>query len=289
MGAMQACNVPVCELGEGIFWHPERGSFCWFDILGKKLYEQVNDGPVRVIDCPGNASAAARIDEKRLVVAVDDGLHILDMESKHWERYLDVEADNSVTRSNDSRVHPSGSFWFGTMGWNFEQGAGSIYHISQGKLQLIYSNITIPNATCFTQDGTIGYFTDSLEGTVWRVKLDPNTGLPVSDREVFLTFEKGQGVPDGAVVDADGNFWIALWGGYKVAAYRPDGSKLTEFSASASNVSCPVFGGENCSELRATTALEHLDEAERAKQPDGGKVFRAQTSYRGQVEAMYKL
>ena len=74
-----------------------------------------------------------------------------------------------------------------------------------------------------------------------------------------------------------------------MAAYRPDGSKLTEFSAFASNVSCPVFGGENCSELRATTALEHLDEAERAKQPDGGKVFRSQTSYRGQVEAMYKL
>ncbi|MEC8283475.1 MAG: SMP-30/gluconolactonase/LRE family protein, partial [SAR324 cluster bacterium] len=79
MEAMLACNVPVCELGEGIFWHPERGSFCWFDIHGKKLYEQVNDGPVRVIDCPGNACAAARIDEKRLVVAVDDGLHILDM------------------------------------------------------------------------------------------------------------------------------------------------------------------------------------------------------------------
>ena len=41
MGAMQACNVPVCELGEGIFWHPERGSFWWFDIVGKYLYELV--------------------------------------------------------------------------------------------------------------------------------------------------------------------------------------------------------------------------------------------------------
>ena len=31
------------------------------------------------------------------------------------------------------------------------------------------------------------------------------------------------------IVDADGNFWIAIWGGQKVAAYRPDGSKLTKF------------------------------------------------------------
>ena len=55
------------------------------------------------------------------------------------------------------------------------------------------------------------------------------------------------------------------------------------------NVSCPVFGGKDGSELRATTALEHLDSAARANQPDGGKVFKASTSFRGQVEAMYRL
>ena len=288
MDSMQVCSVPVCELGEGIFWHPERGSFCWFDILGKKLYEQVGDQPVRVIDCPGNASAAARIDEKRLVVAVDDGLHILDMDSKSWKSYLDVEAENSVTRSNDSRVHPSGSFWFGTMGRNAEKEAGSIYHVSQGKLQLLFPNITIPNATCFTKDGATGYFADSALSTVWRVKLDPATGLPQSEREVFLTFEPGI-APDGAVVDADGNFWIALWGACKVAGFSQNGRPLREFSLTASNVSCPVFGGKDNSELRATTALENLDSTARANQPDGGRVFKASTSFRGQVEAMYRL
>jgi sugar lactone lactonase YvrE len=288
MKAMEVCNVPICELGEGIFWHPERGSFCWFDILGKKLYEQVGDEPVRVIDCPGNASAAARIDEKCLVVAVDDGLHILDMDSKSWERHLDVEAHNSVTRSNDSRVHPSGSFWFGTMGWNAEKEAGSIYHVSQGKLQLLYPNITIPNSICFTQDGATGYFADSMLNTVWRIKIDPVTGLPLGDREIFLQFEPGI-TPDGAVVDSDGNFWLALWGTYKVAAFKPDGSPLMELSLTASNVSCPAFGGENCSELRVTTALEHLDSTARVMQPDGGRVFKTHTSVCGQVEAIYKL
>ena len=118
--------------------------------------------------------------------------------------------------------------------------------------------------------------------------MDPATGLPQGEREVFLTFEQGSG-PDGAVVDVDGNFWIALWGAYKVAVFRPDGSSLTELSLTASNVSCPVFGGKDGSELRATTALEHLDSADRANQPDGGRVFKASTSFRGQVEAMYRL
>ena len=118
--------------------------------------------------------------------------------------------------------------------------------------------------------------------------MDRATGLPQGEREVFLTFEPGI-APDGAVVDADGNFWIALWGAYKVAGFSQNGSPLKEFSLTASNVSCPVFGGGDNSELRATTALEHLDSTARANQPDGGRVFRASTSFRGQVEATYKL
>ena len=107
------------------------------------------------------ASAAARIDSNRLLVAVDDGLHILDLVSESLESYLEIESDNSLTRSNDCRVHPSGSFWFGTMGHKAEPVAGSIYYIRSGKTQLLYSNVTIPNSTCFKPDGSTGYFADS--------------------------------------------------------------------------------------------------------------------------------
>ena len=62
------------------------------------------------------ASAAARIDSNRLLVTVDDGLYILDLVSEIWESYLEIASDNSLTRSNDCRIHPSGSFWFGTWG-----------------------------------------------------------------------------------------------------------------------------------------------------------------------------
>ena len=129
MKSMEVCNVPVCELGEGIFQHPERNSFCWFDILNSKFCEQIDDQSTNIIDCPGMASAAARIDSNRILAAVDDGLHILDLVSRSWESYLEIESDNSLTRGNDCRVHQSGSFWFGTMGHKAEPGAGSIYHI----------------------------------------------------------------------------------------------------------------------------------------------------------------
>ena len=50
---------------------------------------------------------------------IADGAH--DALSVRWRRTI------PPTRSNDARVHPSGTFWIGTMGRNAEKGAGAIY------------------------------------------------------------------------------------------------------------------------------------------------------------------
>ncbi len=36
-------DARICALGEGPPWHPERGQFFWFAILGKKLLSQRDD------------------------------------------------------------------------------------------------------------------------------------------------------------------------------------------------------------------------------------------------------
>ena len=174
------------------------------------------------------------------------------------------------------------------MGCKAEKGAGSSYNVNSGKPQLLYSNVTIPNSTCFTADGSIGYFADSALNLVWRVELNPSTGLPVSERKVFLSFESDI-IPDGAIVDSQGIVWIALWGASKVAAYHPDGSLFTEFHLPVTQVSCPAFGGANCSELRVTTAWANLDSISRSSQPNAGRIFKFTSEHVGQIEAMYKL
>ncbi len=174
------------------------------------------------------------------------------------------------------------------MGCEAEPSAGSIYHIRSGKTQLLYSNVTIPNSTCFTPDGSTGYFADSALNLVWRVELNPQTGLPISERKVFISFDSNV-IPDGAIVDLQGNVWIALWGTSKVAAHRPNGSLLTELHVSASQVSCPAFGSAICSELRVTTTWTNLDEMSGSSQPSAGVVLKFSSAHLGQIEAMYKL
>ena len=146
----------------------------------------------------------------------------------------------------------------------------------------------MPNLTCFTPDGSTVYFADSALNLVWRVELNPQTGLPISERKVFVSSDSNV-ITNGAIVDSQENAWIALWGTSKVAAYRPDGSLLTELHVSASQVSCPAFGDANCSELRVTTAWTNLDETFRSSQPSTGCVLKFSSAHVGQIEAMYKL
>ena len=75
-------------------------------------------------------SALGRIDAQRQLLVADDGLYIRELADGRMTLYRPLEADNAATRSNDARVHPSGTFWIGTMGRNAEPGLGAIYALA---------------------------------------------------------------------------------------------------------------------------------------------------------------
>src|SRR5262249_35440015 len=149
------------------------------------------------------ASALARIDAARQLIAAEDGLYVRTIADGAMTLYRPLEADNPLTRSNDARVHPSGTFWIGTMGRQAQPRAGAIYALHRGEIQRLFPGITIPNAICFSPDGATAYFADTAENALCRVSLDPQTGLPCGTPEILL-HHAGIGGPDGAVIDADG-------------------------------------------------------------------------------------
>ena len=72
------------------------------------------------------------------------------------------------------------------MGKTAAAGAGAILRYHGGELRRLQEGITIPNAICFDGPRKLAYFTDTRVGTIWRQKLDPETGWPVGEREDFL-------------------------------------------------------------------------------------------------------
>lgn len=275
-----------CELGEGPLWHPEREQLFWFDILERQLMTRLNDEPRRwTFD--EYVSAAGWIDLSHLIVGSETRLFRLDLDTGREDHLCDVEADNPATRSNDGRADRQGGFWLGTMGKSAEKGAGRIYRYYRGELREIVRDISIPNAICFTPDGSQAYYACSMAQKVFRVALDAD-GWPKGDTKTFLDLS-GEGlIPDGAVIDAQGNFWNAQWGSFRVAGYAPDGSFLRAFDIPAKHSSCPALGGEGLSTLFVTSALENLDPEEAARS-ESGMTFAVDTDITGLPEPQVKV
>ena len=262
-----------CTLGEGPLWHPERGELFWFDILSKRLHIKG-----RHWQFDRYVSAAGWVDDDQLLIADSVGLHLFHLGKETAEQVAAIEADNPVTRSNDGRADPWGGFWIGTMGINAEAGAGAIYRYYKGEVRQLFSGITISNAICFAPSGTHAYFCDTTTRKIMRQPLSEPDGWPMGDPEVWLDFGATDWGPDGAVVDAAGNFWNAQWGANRVACYAPDGALTQTVAFPGAQTSCPAFGGPDLKTLFCTSAADGLHG------DDEGKTFATPVDTVGQKE-----
>ena len=264
----------ACHLGEGPIYDPRSDTVFWFDIVGRRLLEKSwPDGKTKVHDLPEMASALAVVDENRQLLVTETGLHLRDVRSGALSLHVAIEADNPVTRSNDSRVHPCGAFWIGTMGKRSEKAAGSIYWYFRGEVRRLYPEISIPNSICFSPDGAIAYFADTAKNLLFRVECDPQTGLPTGERQVFLDHRGRPGGIDGSVVDANGMLWNARWGSAALDAYDSEGRHVERIDIPARQSSCPAFVGPQADRIVVTSAWEGMDEAARAADPKAGQTF----------------
>ncbi|WP_425099289.1 SMP-30/gluconolactonase/LRE family protein [Tropicibacter sp. S64] len=276
--AAEVFSETACALGEGPLWHPERGSLFWFDIKGHRMYE-LGGETERHWQFDRAVSAAGWVDHDRLLVATARDLVLFDLTDGTHGHLAELEADKPETRCNDGRADPQGGFWIGTMGYDCETGMGAIYRYYRGELRQLFSGISIPNAISFTPDGRHAYFADTGVQKVWRVALDDD-GWPDGEPQLFLDLKPEGFAPDGAVVDAVGNFWNAQWGAGRVACYAPDGSFQHAFKLPASLTTCPAFGGPSLTTLFVTSAADGAPEGQTA----AGKTFMLDTLVTGQRE-----
>jgi sugar lactone lactonase YvrE len=272
-----------CELGEGPLWHPERRQLFWFDILAKRLLSRVA-GETKDWRFDEFVSAAGWVDADRLMIASETKLFLFDLATGASETLAPLEPDSPATRSNDGRADPWGGFWIGTMGKDAKAGAGSIWRYYRGELRRLFPGITIPNAICFSPDGSCAYFTDTPTGVVMRQALDSSDGWPAGDPEPWLDLRAEGLNPDGAVVDAQGNFWNAQWGAHRVACYDASGHFQHAVAFPADHTSCPAFGGDGLTTLYCTSAREHLSKAELEAVPEQGMTFAVADAGTGQAE-----
>jgi sugar lactone lactonase YvrE len=278
-----------CHLGEGPTYDVSTDTAWWFDIREGRLFEaHLGGGSIRIHALGRMASALGRIDAERQLVVAEDGCYIRTLSDGAMNLFCPLEADNPATRSNDCRVHQSGTFWIGTMGRKAERELGAIYALHRGKISTLFPGISIPNSICFSPDGATGYFADTARAVLYAVPLNADTGLPRGEPEVLLR-HTGVGGLDGSVCDADGQIWNACWGAGRVDVYSPQGERLRSLRVPARQSSCPAFVGPDLSGLLVTSAWQDMDAEARAADPQAGCTFLLQASARGRAEPDVKL
>lgn len=272
-----------CTLGEGPLWHPLREQLFWFDILNHELKTRDAHGHTQTWQFDVCVSCAGWLDHDHLIIASEKGLLHFNIVDGSHHLICAVEEHNANTRSNDGRADPWGGFWFGTMGKQAEKGAGSFYRYYKGELRMLRDNITITNSLSFSPDKGYAFFADTAQGTIWRQKLNQDDGWPVDSPEIFLDMRQLGLNPDGAVCDYSGNLWVACWGAHKVCGFDATGHPIGEYSVSASQVSCPAFGGPTFDQLYITTAAQGLSDEQIACE-QAGKTFCVVSQHQGLPE-----
>ena len=269
-------------LGESPVWHPRENALYYADIPGHRLqrFDPVS-GELRHWDFDTDvASLAPRLDGT-LLLAMRDGLWRFDPATGERARVAEPPYDAANERFNDGKCDPQGRFWVGTIYEPRDPALAALYRFAKGKLTRQAEGFTVMNGLAWSPNGRTMHWSDTKSHTIYAADFDPVDGTP-SGRRVFASFPVKQpgeslatygGRPDGAAMDAEGCYWVAMFEGQRLLRLSPEGEVILEVCLPVRCPTMPCFGGPDLKTLYVTTAREKRPAAELAEQPFAGCVL----------------
>jgi sugar lactone lactonase YvrE len=290
MTTWTAVAPTVCELGESPFWHPQEQTLYWVDIPGQKILRaNVFMGTVEIWPMPSEPGCIAPAASGGLVIALRDGVY----RAREWGGALALVQrfahDPATTRFNDGKADALGRFWAGTMFEPRTAAAAELFALDcraggAPVVQRMATGATIANGLAWSPDNGTVYWTDTTTALIRAWDWDAASNTLRREREFARFPDKpagwtpGQsreasgyeGRPDGAAVDAQGNYWAAMFEGAQVVKLSPAGEVLARIPVPAQCPTMPCFGGDDLQTLYVTTASYKRPADELARLPLSG-------------------
>jgi sugar lactone lactonase YvrE len=284
----------VMQTGECPLWHPLEQALYWVDIPAFTVHRlDPSSGAHRSWKLSSEPATLGISDQGGLIVAMRSGFAHLDTGSDEV-RLTEIAAapyDTAVARFNDGHVDPAGRFWVGTIYEPRDKPAAEMFVLEQGAIRKAWSGgMTNSNGLGFSPDGKTMYHADTAAHRVTRADFDAATGA-VSNQRLLHQFSTDKannygGRPDGAAVDSEGNYWVAMFEGARLVKLSPQGALLDEIKLP---VRCPTmmaFGGEDLRTLYVTSAGAR-PAPELEQYPLSGKLLRIRMDVAGRIENTY--
>jgi sugar lactone lactonase YvrE len=268
------------ELGEGPVWSARENALWFVDIKGRRIHRlHAETREWRSWTAPAAPGFIAPVAGGGWMVGLKTGLHRFDPETGEFTLFRTVEDPALDNRLNDGFVDGEGRLWFGSMHDPETDGSGALYCWGANGLDRCDEGYCITNGPAMSPDGRTLYHTDTLERTIYAFDVSAEGAL--SRRRIFAVIQPEAGYPDGPSVDAKGNVWTGLFGGWGARRYSPEG-QMTEFvEFPCANVTKIAFGGPDLKTAYVTTAWKGLTPDERKAQRQAGGLYSFQVDTPG--------
>lgn len=271
------------KLGESPFWNPKLNSLNWIDIEDRKLYTiEMSNLKLQSLDLPEEPGCIAPLISGDMLIAMRDGIYMYSGQSKLLKKVKDAPYQSDIERFNDGKCDARGRLWTGTVFEPKTSNLASLYCFQQNTgtytINKIAQNNMTANGLAFSPDHLKMYWSNTPEHRIDVFDFDVESGH-INNRRIFKQFPaKGEvriygGRPDGACVDQEGCYWVAMYEGGRVLRLASDATVLEEIKLPVKNPTMTCLGGVDGRRLFITTASKGLTATELLSAPLSGCIF----------------
>ena len=281
----------LCDTGalvsECPIWVDNEQSLYWIDMYGASLNCTIaSSGATRSWSLPERVGSFA-LRAGGALLALRSGLLDLDFADGQLSQRAAAPYDPRSYYFNDGRCDRTGRFWAGTSRAPESTTAapGAFYRVDENGAECRFDGFATANGIAFSPDGCTMYTADTPGNVIYAYDFDGGAG-EASARRVFARLGLGQ-YPDGAAVDSEGGYWIALVGSGRVVRFTPKGVLDRVLEAPSRFPTMIAFGGLGLRTMFLTSSRKYLDrltQAEREREKHAGAVWRCELDARGLPE-----
>jgi L-arabinonolactonase len=278
------------HLGESPLWSAQDQALWWVNCeQPPELHRwQPESGVHDIWPMPQRIGGFVHKTGSGLLLVLADGVYDFEIESEA----LTLRAPSSLpphVRLHECGCDRQGRLWVGSFDHHFpadrDAAGGSWFRLDGNALTPVIEGVSVSNGLAFSPDGLTLYCANTPSRSVEAFDLEPATGK-LSNRRLFLTLAPGDGHIDGATVDAEGGYWLAVVATGTVRRYRPDGSLDRTIALPCSNPTKPAFGGADMETLYVTSTKMVIKTDGNGADVNGG-LFAVLSGFSGNEDSLF--
>jgi sugar lactone lactonase YvrE len=274
MAEIEIIDVPKDDHGEGPIWLQGEQALVWIDVYNEPSIQRLDvaTGAYSTLAMPRITACLAPRHQGGFLAGMEGGFFIVDGDGQ-TTLLCDPATPDGQEQLNDGKCDSRGRFWCASLIRDMKTPRGRLIRVDpDGNGRSWDEGYLTGNGVAFSPDYERLYVADSRAETIWLYDFDDAAGT-IHNRRQFFSTAGMPGRPDGASVDSEGNYWVALIQGAAVIAIDPNGVVVEKIELPVEYPTMCAFGGPANDILYITSSRLSLDEEARKRHPDAGSVI----------------